>query len=352
MLSNISSIIPRILLSKKDDGAIISMALGLIAGLLLIYVVISFFNKYPGKGLPELLKNYSSKWLYIPVLFLLSIMSYIAGLITLATYTFILATFLSPETLLITTVFPFLLVLSYGILMKSKSILYSIEIVLILFLPIGVFVFLKAYSSKQLEWDFVKVAVMHVNSFPNYDAFTASLFLFSGVLNMTIFNQFFLKKHTFGIKQLLVIGSLSIFTLFTTYFMPIGFGGFDEIDKLLYPWISTTDSVRMGFGVIERLVFIFMLFFISISFMSIVIHWHVSAQFLKSIVQFKKMNWKGKNLTLHSFALLFGIGALIFINTLTNFKLYQYSILFYNTLPVLVVILLISMLSVNRGAKL
>lgn len=351
MVSNIAAIVPRILLAKSKHGAIISMGLGLVTGLLLTYIVILFFNKYPSKGLPELMKANTSKWLYRPVLLYFGVMWYIAGLTTLITYTFMLITFLTPEMSLIMMTLPFLIVISYGIVMKSESILYTIEIVLILFLPISFLIFLKAYSSKQLNWDFVKVAIMNVNHYPDFSSFTASTFIFMGVFNLVIFNRYFVKKQSFGIKQLAIIGFIGTSILFTTYFMPIGFGGFEDIETLLYPWVATSDSVRMRFGIIERLVFIFMLFFVSISFMSIIVHWHVSAQFLSSIIQFKKIQRKRKNLTLHLLTLLFSVIALIITMKISATQLFQYTKIFYNTLPIFVVVFSIAILAVNRGAK-
>lgn len=351
MFSNIATIVPRVLLANSKDGALVSMGLGLIAGLVLTYVIIRFFNKYPGKDFPELMKCYTSKWFHLPTLFIFAIMWYLAGLITIGTYSFILLTFLTPEMALATTILPFLIVLSFGIIIKTKNVLNAMEIVTILFLPIGFFVFLKSYMSKQLNWDLIKLAVMNANDMPNLSSFSASLFLFMGVINITIFNRYFLKKQIIGIKQLTIIGLMGCFVLITTYFLPIGFGGFDEIDKLLYPWISTTDSVRMRFGIIERLVFVFLVFFLSISFVSVLIHWHVSVQFLISIIPLQRLKWKSTNLALTFYALVLSISALFIIIDLTAAELYEYTRYFYNTSLILIAVLFISMAAVNRGAK-
>lgn len=351
IISNISSLVPRVLLAKSKEGALFSMGLGLIVALLLTYMVIRFFNKYPGKGLPELLKKSTSKWLYVPIIFYFSVIWFVAGLVTVITYIFMLVTFLSPEMSFLATTIPFLLILSYGIIMKTKKVLYTIEIVLLLFIPIGFFVFLKAYLSKQMNWDFVKLAIMNANNLPDYSAFAATIFLFTGVLNVAIFNRYFTKKQKIRLKHLIFVGLTGFFMLFTTYFLPIGFGGFDQVDNLLYPWISTTDSIRMRYGIIERLVFVFLIFFVSISFMSAVIHWHVSVQFLNSIIYFKKFKWKDKNLTPYLYALLFSITTLFIIATITATELYQYSKFFYNSLTSLYSVLLISMLLINRGVK-
>lgn len=351
MVSNIATVVPRVLLANSKNGAVISMGLGLVAGVTLTYIIIRFFGKFPGKGLPELMKTYTPKWLYIPTLFYFSIMWYLAGLTTIITYTFIFHNYITPEMRPVITVLPFLIVLSYGIVMKTKSVLYALEIVLILYLPIALFVFIKSYSSNQLNWDFMKIAVMNAHVYPNYSAFSASIFLFMGIFDIAILNRHFYKKHFIGFKQLIIIGLMGVFVLFTTYFLPIGFEGFDGIDKLLYPWISTTDSVRMRFGIIERLVFMFMLFFVSISFINILIHWHIAAKFLLSIIHLKKLKWENKSLTLHLFALLFSASALIIINKITATELYHYTKYFYNSGSILIVVLFVTIIAVNRGVK-
>ncbi|WP_342044933.1 hypothetical protein [Bacillus sp. OTU530] len=83
MVANIVACVPKILLEAR-----VSMILALIMGSIVTYIIAHFFNKFPGKGLPELLKEYTSKWIAIPLLMLLTVGWFSAGLTTLINYSF------------------------------------------------------------------------------------------------------------------------------------------------------------------------------------------------------------------------------------------------------------------------
>lgn len=349
MVTNIPVYLPQILLAHSKEGAIPSIILGLITGLVSIYVIIKLFSRYPGKGLPELMEEYAPKWLFYPLIFYFACLWFVAGLITLIRYTFLIITFLMPETSIYIILFSFLIILPYGVTMKSNSVLYLSEIILVLLLPVFIFILIKAYSSPEVNWDFAKVAIMHSNHLPNYSAYNASTFLFLGIANLIIFNRFFTKKLNFGYKHIIVVGIFGTIALITTYFLPIAFNGFEAIQYLNYPWISTSDSIRMKFGFIERLVFIFLTFYLAMSFLSISVHWHVSLQLFKSIFKFKKV--KTKNTFSYVLLLIFIIIGTITTKMLTEQQLLKLSQVFFNSQPVLFLFLIISLVAVNRGAR-
>ncbi|MEK5068393.1 GerAB/ArcD/ProY family transporter [Sporosarcina sp. FSL K6-1508] len=351
MISNIVASVPGILLAESRNGAILSMVLAVIAGMVIIYTTTYFFNQFPGKDLPELMKEYTSKWLTYPILLYFALSWFVAGLITFIAYVFLLITFLTPEMSIYVIAFSLAIIVSIGILIKTESVLYSAEIVLMLSSPLFIFLMFKSYSNDKLDWDFVKVSIMHVNEFPSYDAFTASLYFFMGVVNLIIFNSVFTKKQKIGAKHLITIGFSGAFILFTTYFIPIGISGFDGIENLLYPWISTSDSLRMKYGIIERVVFIFLLFFLAVSIISILIHWHVSLKLFCSIFHFKRLKWKDKNLTPYFFVIMFGVCGIVLSRVLTAYQLLEYSRFFFNLLPTVFAIILISLFAVKRGMK-
>ena len=82
--------------------------------------------------------------------------------------------------------------------MKAHNILYMSEIIFIIVVPFIVFVQMKGYLSRDLNWDYVRVALMEINHLPDYGAFTSSLFIVIGTANLVIFNRVFtnLKKPT------------------------------------------------------------------------------------------------------------------------------------------------------------
>ncbi|WP_144510198.1 GerAB/ArcD/ProY family transporter [Bacillus sp. FJAT-22090] len=352
MLANIVASVPKILLFESEKGAIISMIAASILGPIIVFIIIKLFNLFPGKTLPQMMKQYTPKWFAYPVLFYFFVCWYIAGLITIVTYVFLIKTFFAPETSIYIITLPFVIVISFGILMKSKSVAYMTEFVLVIFIPIIVFLLTKFYTNQKLDWDFIKISMTYINHFPSYRAFCASLYIFVGVANFIIFNKLLSKKQKVGMKQFIIIGLSGIAVLFTTYFLPIGYIGFDHIEELSFPWISTSDTVRMKYGIIERLIFIFILSCLGITFLTLLHHWHVSLKLLQSILIFKRLNWKRKNLTPYIFVTLFGIVAMFATGHLTEFQLFDYASAFFDTLPIFFTILIISLLLIKKGAKL
>lgn len=131
---------------------------------------------------------------------------------------------------------------------------------------------------------------------------------------------------------MLFIAVIGAMAFVTTYFIPIGLLGFDAVGNVVYPWITTSDTLRLEFFVVERVIYIFLLLYLAISFLSVLIHWHVTFELLKSIMWFKKLQWKQRNLTPYLFISLFWLVSLLSVNYLTENHLIQYSSYFLNYL--------------------
>lgn len=351
MVTNIIASVPRILMSESKNGAIVSMIIAIIVGVFLTITVINLFRHFPNMTFPEILKKYTSKWFYYPVLFYFAISWYAAGLITIATYVMLFNTFLSYETSITVTTLAFILIISFGVLMKEKSVLYTMELVLVLFVPVIFFLIVKVYTDPRLDWDFVKVAITHINELPSYNAYSASTYIFIGAVNIIIFNKFIKFTKKAGFKEIVILSLTGIFTLFTTYFIPIGFNGFEQIDNFTFPWVTTSDAVRMKFGIIERAIFIFVILFLGVAFISLLIHWHVSLKIFESIFLFKKLKWKERNLTSYLFVFLFGIIGIAVTRQISEYQLTKLSTYFYNILPILYSVLIVSLLFAKRRLK-
>ncbi|BAQ08810.1 spore germination protein [Bacillus sp. OxB-1] len=351
MLANMVSLTPRILISGSDSGAVLSLIIAIPVGMVLTYIIISLFSLFPGQGLPEILKAHTPKWISMPILLFFSILWYIAGLSTLIIYTFIIIRFITPEMSIYIIVLTFVLVITYGISMTPKNILYLSEIVFIIIVPFIAFILIKGYLSHDLDWDYIRVAVMHINHLPDYLAFSTSLFIVIGAANLVIFNRFFtnLKKPTW--KGMTLFTAVCTFILFSTYFLPIGFGGFDSLKNVLYPWIMTSDSMRMKFGIIERIVFFFISAFLGLAVISMIMHWHVSIQLLSSVIHFKRFKWKKYNLTMPFFIVCFWAFGIFTTKKITLNGLYKTVRLFDQIfLPILLLLLIGCLLLAKKGA--
>lgn len=351
MVIHIVTVVPNILFEAKTDGAVLSIAFALIAGIVITYGLASVFTRFPGKGYPELLKEFVPKWVSFPLLLLTSLIWFTAGLITLVTYSFLLKRFLTPEMPLIMIVSLLLLFISFGIIMKSKSVLYTVEIILLLNIPFIIFIFAKMYTGEGMVWDFAKEAMMYVGQPPDYSAFAAATFTFLGSANLVIFNRLFTSKQKMTWKQAIALGVIGGGILFTSYFIPIGFQGFNNIDSLVHPWFLTADSIRMKYGFIERVLFIFLNLNLSISFISILVHWHVAVELLKSIIWFERLKWKGYNMTPWLFVAIFWTGSLIVVPYLTEYQNKLYTKYALNVFFPFILFLLLVLFFIKRRAK-
>ncbi len=351
MVANIIASVPAILLHFHKDGAVSAMILAVAAGTFLVTLYTRFFNKFPGLTLPELLQKTTAPWFYRPFVFFLAVMWFIAGVITLVTFTFLLIRYLTPEMPIIQISLTIILAVVFGCLMKTERVFYTVEIILLITFPLILFIFFKAYSNSNLRWDFVREAALYVNQFPNINAFAPCFFLFLGAANLVIFNRFFTEKQNFGVKQIVIIAVIAVATLFTSYFIPIGFNGFENIDELVYPWIATSDSLRMEYFIIERVLFVFVLFYLGIAFLSILIHWHASMEFLKFVFNLEKIKYKERNIGKFIPVPIFIGLPLLFVLKLNEYKLFLYTHYFYNSLIIIFPSMYFLFLFIKRRMK-
>lgn len=351
MLANIIALTPRILVAGSDKGSTLAIMLAIPTGMLFTYTIVSLFRHFPGQGLPEILKAYTPKWFSAPVLLFFSLCWYYAGLVTLIIYIFIINRFITPHMSIYIIVLTFVLVVTYGVLMTARNILYLSEIVFFIVIPFITFILLKGYFSSDLNWDYVGIAAMHINHLPDYTAFCSSLFIVIGVANLVIFNRYFtkLKKPTWKGMSLLTV--LCTFILFSTYFLPIGFAGFDSLENALYPWIITSDSMRMKYGIVERVLFLFIGVFLILAVLSIIILWHVSIQLLVSVIHFNRFKWRGFNVTIPFFIICFWVVGMYTTKTITLDGLYKTVEVFDRYfIPVVLLLLIGCLLLAKKGA--
>lgn len=108
-------------------------------------------------------------------------------------------------------------------------------------------------------------------------------YIFSGYLNMVFFNKVFQKPVE--TKRIWMFGLLGLGILLTSFYIPIGFHGADGVGDYTYPWVSTADSMRIELGIVERVMYIFIVLYTGISAISIGVHWHAANQLLTSMVK-------------------------------------------------------------------
>lgn len=281
MMTNTIIFVPKILIEDRFDGAVMGMIVALPLGLFFTIATVKLLGKFPEQGLPELLNSSFGKKFKTAVLVSLACIWFSAGLITLLGFIDILNRYINPEIKKIYLVLPFLVAVLFVIQMTTQKVMYLLELVLFINTPLIGFIVFKAFTSDYMNWNSIFEVGTHLFAFPKLNAIAASSYAFSGYANALIFNRLF--KGKIKARNFVAIFFLVLFNLFTTFFIPIGIHGADGVGEYLYPWIATSDSLRMIYGPIERVIFIFLMFYLSITLLSVSVHWHVSLEFLKSL---------------------------------------------------------------------
>ena len=88
---------------------------------------------------------------------------------------------------------------------------------------------------------------------------------------------------------------LALFNLGTTFLLPIGFHGTVGVGNFTYPWVSTADSMRMEFGFVERVIFIFLPLYAFIALSQVIVVWHVGMHFFLSLLPNKYQPYTKEN---------------------------------------------------------
>lgn len=342
----------KILLNLKEEGALLAIVLSVFFGFFIFFGFIRFFQTVPGKDLPEVLGERFPKWIVTIILTMIAIVWFSAGLVSLITFIFTLKRFLTPETPILFMMVIFLIFTTFGMLLKTKSVLYTLEIVLIITFPFLILLLLKALTSDEFELEYVKEAVMHIVHFPNYSVMANALYVYLGITNLIIFNNQFQEHNLkFTWKDYFLSLFLCFGTLLASFFIPIGLLGFENIDTVPYPMITASDALLMPLGVVERVLFVALIISIFTTFLSILLHWHVVIQIVKKLIKSKKFVWNNINFLLLGVISIFWIVSIYLITVLNENKLLVFSENFNNIIPMFFSLMFVLFYVLKRRAK-
>ncbi|MED4532818.1 hypothetical protein ABET51_17710 [Metabacillus fastidiosus] len=316
MLVNVIVWVPKILLRERFDGAVMAILVGILIGTILLFLFVPAINKFPNLGIPEILEETPGLFRF-SFLTLFSIMWFLAGVITLLSFVDHLVEFVNPEmpSLLLIILYLILVILALRYL-KASKLLYALEILLVLNVPLIFVIMYQAYTNEYLTIDSMLEVGTHFFEMPSWSAISSVTYIFSGYANLVIFNRVFNKK--ISMKLLAVIPFIAIGNLFTSIFIPIGIWGADGVGELAYPWTSTADTLSIEYGPVERVITIFILLYVSITTMSILIHWHVALEMVKSMANVKKAGKIKRAVTDWGVLLIFGIISVLLEMMTTN----------------------------------
>lgn len=328
MLGNIFLHVPNILIENRYEGSVLGILLGTIIGSIFLFVFTISLNKFPGMNIAEILES-TPKWFRLFFLLFFSIIWFLAGLLTLLAFNNVTIRFVNPDISGVNMISVFAIsVIIIIARLKSEKILYTVEILLLLNIPFILIILTQAFLHEYLTLDAMIEVATHFDRFPSFSVLAATTYTFSGYANMVLFNRVF--KGKFKIRYLWFVPILGLVNLCVTFFIPIGFWGTEAVADLTYPWVATADTLKIEFGPIERLITVFILLYVSISVISVVVHWHVAIEILKIVLGTVKIKEKRSVFVNWSILLAFGLIVLIVENNFREKDIFEFGELWLN----------------------
>jgi len=329
MTVNVVAFVPNVLLQQRFSGALSAMMLALLVGTINMWIFGVCMNRFPGESLPEIMNRYMKPWIRTLFLLFLGVNWFIAGMITILIFVDVSKQYINPEMPEWIFLFIFLVFVVLCAKMPSIKVLYLLELLLIINLPLVMIISLKVYTHPYFSWDAVKEVGTHAFSIPAWDSFTVALYTFAGYLNMIIFAN--VAKVQFRASRAWMIGGVALVNLFTTFFVPIGLIGSEAVGLARYPWVMTADTIRFDLSPIERGIGLFLLLYVSISLTSALIHWHVGLELMKGAINLKKYKPKVQRVlpwvvTLTFCGVTFAVEKLLFQSQIRSLSLIWYTI--------------------------
>lgn len=272
--------IPQILYKNRFGGSISSIILATLTGMLLIVLFQRQMNKFPGQNISQIMKGIFPEWFRKLFLIFNLILMYCNGVYFLVSMTQLVKTYVIPNMSYVWIFIIFLALIVFSSMLQSDSILFMLEFVVMLPIPVYLFIIGKFLTDDLVISDSILEAMTYILHWPNYSSLAAATCIFTGYTPLLIFNK---QIRPIPKKHLIIAGVFGFFVLFTCYLIPIGYLGLHGVGKEVFVWLTTTDSMRFENFLVDRTIFILLFFHIGISLMFVILCWHSSLQFLKMI---------------------------------------------------------------------
>jgi hypothetical protein len=296
---NLINYVPRILITDRFDGALMSILVSIPVGTLIMFGFIKLIQKFPGQGLPEIFQSVMPKWISGILLVLYGLGWYFSSVITLVSFVDITTRYISPDVSPYIVLMGFLAVVALSARLDSESILYGLEMILYITVPLIAYMSWRVFSNPYFSWDAVRQIITHAWNMPNYGTVAAATYIFTGYVNMVVFNRIF---NQFRVRYIWAIVAVSIVTLLVSIFAPIGILGAAGAGGHVYPAFSTIDALRIRYFIIERMIYVFYVAYMCLSLVNSIIHWHVGKELIlggfgftgdagKSMDKKRKIEW-------------------------------------------------------------
>ncbi|MFC4102774.1 hypothetical protein [Paenibacillus xanthanilyticus] len=282
-LLNLMLFVPHILIRYRFSGALTSMAISVVVGTGLCLMFTSIMCKYPGQGLPEILNQFLPRSVTLPFMIFMAVMWIIGPSIAVVSYAVLINRFINPDTSPILVLVLLCVVCLYAATRPTMTIIFLIEMGLVLNLPLILFILFKAVRNDAINWDAIHTVANYWTQMPKWNAIGAATYIFTGYVNLAVYNR--AMPPNVRIRHRWTIPLVGLLVLAMTFFVPIGFHGTETVDEYLYVWSLTADSMIMSYGFIERVIFVFLIMYLNLTLIYTASGWHQAIEFLKGLAK-------------------------------------------------------------------
>ncbi|MFH0068420.1 GerAB/ArcD/ProY family transporter [Peribacillus sp. NPDC056705] len=347
MSLNIILNVPMVLIQNRFNGSITSILISIPLGTLLAYLFTKGMGRFPYQGLPEIFKEVMPGYIRVPFLFFLSLMWLAAGTLAVNSFSYVIKLYLNPEMDLRIISGFLILLLIFGATRNTQSILYKTEITMLAALPFVGFIIFKTLSSDYFYPVHIKRILQFTWQMPNYSSIAAASYIFTGYINLAIINRNVQAKEI--LKYFWIIPVLGSLILAFTYLIPFGFLGIQSMGDFVFPWMVTSDSLRMQYGFIERTSFVLVFVFMLVTMLFGIVTWNVGLELMKGAfgIQDRKTGMRLFTLT---FLSIIGFLSVYFQESVNQREFFGYAKYWFNLrLPVeVVLVMVVFLLSLRR----
>lgn len=280
---NIMMFVPYLLIRDRFNGAVAGMLVGIAISTVMALVTIACFVRFPGLGLPEICDMFLPKWLTKLLTLITALTWLLAGIIVIYSFGETARMFFYPDMHPLLNILLLSSAAAWASSRSTRTVQFVHEIVIILISPLILLFLVKAVFNENMNWDAIRYVSGYISKPPTFVSVAASTFLFSGYMNLVIFNRLHVKEMRLGYRWFVpLFGTLF---LAITFFVPIGFHGTVGVQDYVYLWSMTADSMALNYGFINRVLFVFLLLFTGISLLFVMNTWHTAILFIRYIFQ-------------------------------------------------------------------
>ncbi|MBB6678526.1 GerAB/ArcD/ProY family transporter [Cohnella lubricantis] len=279
---------PQILIANQRNGLVLGIVISTVLSSIMTFMFVKAMRRFKNQTVSHILLAHVPKWISIVLIIYLGYMWFIAGGIVLISFTNLIKRYILPDMpaqLLLTIL---LIAVFWCASQRTRTVMYLLEIILITNIPFILLILYKSVMTDYMNWLAVwNVVSDYFDRMPNHKVISAATYLFTGYINMAVFNKE--SEGKFRPRLVGLIPIVGLFALMTTAFVPVGFHGPDGALQYVNVWVSTADSVKIEFGIVERVIYVFLLLYLNLSLIFATVTWHVGSQIIGDVA---KRNWK------------------------------------------------------------